>query len=394
MDGLITLHLLAVPHTITNSRFPSQCAFNGKVLRFSPMIKTRPGFRVVHYGVETSESGADEEVTVLTYKRWQFLRVQSLTGMNPGMSVADAELALADPSKFVGDLANVGTPLYVEFNANVRRELLSRVDQSPGAHIVCLPFGRAHQPAVENTNFLCVETGIGYPDSFLDFRIFESSEWMHSNLGKGNGQNYWFVCPNYYDVRDWAFCAQPTNQEVRFLGRLTDCKGLHTVLACAERMPDTLFRICGPGDGKGYASKFQNVVYQPPVQGKERSEFLGDCACVLVPTVFIEPFNGVSAEAQLCGTPVVSTAFGAFLTNVEQGRTGFVTHTLQDIVEAIRFAQAGKFDRKYIRERAVSLWTYEPVAEKYECAFKSIVDVKHGKGWYAEKSHMREFALK
>ena len=37
-----------------------------------------------------------------------------------------------------------------------------------------MPFGEAHKDAVEGLEVLAVETGIGYPDSFLPFRIFES----------------------------------------------------------------------------------------------------------------------------------------------------------------------------------------------------------------------------
>lgn len=384
---MITLHLLAVPHTITHATFPSQCAFNGKVLRFSPMIKTLGSvFRVIHYGVESSDSGADEEVAVLTLERWEKLRVESLCFLKPGMSETDAVNALKDGTQFVGDLANIETPLYNEFNANLRRELSVRVDATHGAHIICMPFGTAHQQALDGLGYLCVETGIGYPESFANYRIFESSEWMHSTAGKGVGHNYWFVCPNYYRVLDWAYCPKPSTREVRFLGRISDCKGLRTIVACAERMPDITFRICGPGDPTPYIRP--NIVYQPPIQGEERSEYLGQCIMVFCPTSFIEPFNGVSVESQLCGTPVVSTAYGAFLTNVEHGRTGFHTHTLQDIVEAIRYADAGHFNRQYIRDRAVKLWSYETVAKQYEYAFRCILDVHYGKGWYANKSHM------
>ena len=58
----IRLHILAIPHTITRDEY-SHCAFTGKVLRFSPMMRSR-GFEVFHYGVETSESGADKDINL------------------------------------------------------------------------------------------------------------------------------------------------------------------------------------------------------------------------------------------------------------------------------------------------------------------------------------------
>jgi len=60
----IRLHMLAVPHTITNKEF-SHCAFTGKVLRFCPMMRSR-GFEVYHYGVETSESNATKQIDLFT----------------------------------------------------------------------------------------------------------------------------------------------------------------------------------------------------------------------------------------------------------------------------------------------------------------------------------------
>ena len=384
----ITLHLLAVPHTLTSPDFCSSCAFAGKVLRFSPMMHHERGFKVIHYGIETSQSGADEEVAVLSLSEWNHLRIQSLLDADAKLTAEDAQKRLADPKAFVGDLGNCGNVLYRAFNTNARRHLSERIDGSKDMHIVCLPFGMGHSQAIENKNWVCVESGIGYPESFLNYRIFESEEWLHANQGKSSGINYWFVCPNYYDITEWEFCEHPTKlNEVHFLGRIQECKGLLELVSCAERMPDVTFIICGQGDPTPYLRP--NVIYKPPVQGRERSEFLGNCACVLTPTQFVEPFCGVSAEAQLCGTPVVSKAYGAFNTNVEQFATGVKCHTLQDLVEGIRAAQRGDFDRRYIRERAVRLWGYEAVAKQYAYAFRTIADVHNGaNGWYAPKSHL------
>jgi glycosyltransferase involved in cell wall biosynthesis len=386
----ITLHLLAVPHAITSPDFSSSCAFNGKVLRFSPMIHHQPGFKVIHYGIESSQSGADEEVQVLSLEEWNHLRVQSMIKKDPQLDEEAAKARLADDKNFVGDLADSSNVLYRTFNSKAKQLLCERIDGVPGMHIVCLPFGLGHAQAIEHTDWTCVESGIGYPTSFLNYRIFESDEWLHANQGKESGQNYWFVCPNYYDVSEWDFCENPKLDEVHYLGRLQECKGLYELLACAERMPDVTFVICGPGDPKPFLSS--NVVYKPPVHGRERSEYLGNCACVLTPTKFIEPFCGVSAEAQLCGTPVMAKSYGAFNTNIEQFATGVKAHTLQDLVEGIRAAQRGEFDRRYIRERAKRLWGYEAVARQYAYAFRTIADVHNGRqGWYSPVSHLNVF---
>ena len=148
----ITLHLLAVPHTITSPDFCSSCAFAGKVIRFSPMMHHQPGFRVVHYGVETSNSGADEEVQVLSLAEWNILRVQSMIESDPKLTAEDARTLLEDDKTFIGNLANVGNSLYKAFNSRLKQLLTERL-KSEGFHIVCLPFGLGHQPAIEHSNW-------------------------------------------------------------------------------------------------------------------------------------------------------------------------------------------------------------------------------------------------
>jgi hypothetical protein len=40
--------------------------------------------------------------------------------------------------------------------------------------IVCCPLGRTHNEAIKDLNFVCLEPGIGYHGSYLNYRIFES----------------------------------------------------------------------------------------------------------------------------------------------------------------------------------------------------------------------------
>ena len=229
------LHLAAVPHTITAPEF-SHCAFTGKVLRFSPMMRSQ-GYEVFHYGVEGSESGG-RNVDILTREEWDQLRLESHRQLYP-----DREIT---PQDFVGDLANTGTVLYKEFNRRFRQALLEHYRDGD---IVCLPFGEAHREAIEGLGVLAVESGIGYPTSFLPFRIYESHAQKAWACGRENKSphNYWFVCPNYYDVSEWPF-GEPTKPLVGYFGRICAIKGLAIVVEVAKRFPHVDFVICGQGE--------------------------------------------------------------------------------------------------------------------------------------------------
>ncbi len=66
---MIRLHLPAIPYTITRDEY-SHDAFTGKVKRFSPMMRSR-GFEVFHYGIETSDSGANKDIELMTKAEWR-----------------------------------------------------------------------------------------------------------------------------------------------------------------------------------------------------------------------------------------------------------------------------------------------------------------------------------
>ena len=387
MSG-IRLHILGLPHTITRNEF-SHCAFTGKVLRFAPMMRSR-GFEVFHYGVEGSQSGATQDIQLMTDAEWRKLRVLSYTKLNPDVSKEDAEKKLADPTQFIGDLANWSTPLYQEFNMRLRLSLLEHY-RSSKTDIVCLPFGKAHDYAIEGRgDVIAVESGIGYPNSERGYRIFESYAWLHHELAREKkwGQNYWFVCPNYFDSLEWPLSLTPHMETVGFLGRIYDGKGCNIVVEVAKRLPHVRFILCGQGDPSKYLTQ-PNIHYKPPIHGTERAVYLGSLQALIAPTGFIEPFCGVVVEAQLCGTPAITTDYGAQTETVEPFKTGMLCHTLQDYCRGVQWVLDGNVDRRYVRERAVRLYDILNVARKYEYAFKSILDVHNGNnGWYSPESYV------
>jgi len=124
--------------------------------------------------------------------------------------------------------------------------------------------------------------------------------------------------------------------------------------------------------------------YGPITGQKERSDLMRHAKCVIMPTQFTEPFGGVNVEAQMCGTPVISVNYGAFTETVEHGKTGFRCHTLGDFVQALK--EVDKLDRKYIADRARSLYSLEAVGKMYDRVFQQIHNLHQG-GWYSLDSH-------
>ena len=87
--------------------------------------------------------------------------------------------------------------------------------RSKKTDIICLPFGFAHESALYDINCVSVESGIGYNDSYKNYRIFESYAILHNAMTqeKKNYQYYWFVVPNYYDIIEWPLNLNPDKKK-------------------------------------------------------------------------------------------------------------------------------------------------------------------------------------
>jgi glycosyltransferase involved in cell wall biosynthesis len=382
----IRLHIPAIPHTITRDEY-SHCAFTGKVHRFPAMMQS-VGFEVYHYGVETSDTNAKKNIILLSKKEWEEQRIKAIKFLKPHMSSDEIIVYLNDPTKFYGDLANWDTPLYKLFNVRFRKELIKNY-RSTQTDIVCIPLGHSYDAAIKELNVVTVEIGIGYENSCKDYRIFESYAWLNYTLGikNMNPPNYWFVIPHSHNIDDFPLSLNPS-KKIGFLGRIINEKGCITIVEIAKKFPSIEFILCGQGDPKDFLN-LPNITYKLPIWGKERSVYLGSLTALLSPTVYLEPFGAVNTEAQLCGTPVITCDSGGMVETVENFKTGLRCHTLADYCYGVQMALDGKFNRSYIRDRAVKLYDMYKCAKQYEYVFKNVLDIYNdNNGWYSPHTYM------
>ena len=378
-----TLHLVCPFHTVP-SLAASHCAFTGKALRFPKMMQPH-GYRVVEYSNGQSESLAEEKVVMLTEAE-----LETMTGKK-------------DKTAFHGSTATIGSLWWNEFDRRLRLALKERVQPND---FICHPFGRAHAGLVRDfPQAHHVETGIGYPDqSFGAFRIYESYAWMHYHQGQHlnfdpwgrvvfrdnlpvvgrSGSDYEWVVPNYFDLYDWTPRTE-SGKYLLYFGRICPEKGLSVIQEIAKRIDEKIV-VAGQGDITPWAGK--NIEYIGPVTGKARDKLLGEAKAILVPTRFTEPFGGVAVEAMLCGTPAITSDFGAFTETVQRGENGWRCHTLRDWLNAI--ASAPDFDRKKIALHARRRYSLEYCGACYNGIFNQIADLEcppgcdpSKTGWYA-----------
>jgi glycosyltransferase involved in cell wall biosynthesis len=352
-----TLHLIGIFHTVHNLDF-SHCAFTGKALRFSKMMRAQ-GYDVIEYANEGSQSAATEKVPMLSTEQYARL----LSDKHGG-------------AKFHGESAQVKSPWHQAFEEKLLPALKQRVQRRD---IICHPFGHAHASVVSAfPGNIHVETGIGY-NELLDgaMKIFESYAWMHYHQGKEKrwGNNYEWVIPNYFDLDDW----EPSfahGKYIAFMGRIGSAKGMDTLLEIAKRV-DMPVKVAGQGDMSPWAHR--NIEHVGPLKGRERSDFIRNAYCQLMPTNFTEPFGGAGVEGLLCGTPLIARDFGAFAETVQQGFNGFRCHVLRQWLGAIQ--SVAKLDRQKIAERARAMYSLQACGAQYSIVFQQL-DELYDEGWY------------
>ena len=366
------IHIIGIPHTIISQKY-STCAYTGKILRFPLMMKPL-GWTIVEYSNEGSESTANQHFQVLSADEFKSL-----------------SLIKSNTQEFTIDVNN--EQLNKVFYEKMYKLLADNV--LPG-DIVCHTFGPMRDLLESCPKAFHVEMGIGYSaNAGFNFRIFESAIWQHWHLGKEskiNGSPYHWVCPNYYNLDEWKFNARPKDY-VLFFSRLAIDKGLRIIYEIAKRLPEKKFILCGQcntPNGDIFVNPIPNIQYMPPVYGNARSEILGNASVVLCPSEYIEPFCGTCVEAQLTGTPVVSSSFGAFLETIEDEKTGFRCNTLADYVEAV--TRAPILDRKYISDRARRLYDMTVIGLKYDVIFRQITDLNE-RGWQGVISRKFEYTI-
>jgi len=203
-----------------------------------------------------------------------------------------------------------------------------------------LMMGSYQRPVADMTGLhLTVEPGIGYRGSYVGFRAFESAYLMNFTFGSANpfksidGAYYWQVIPNYFDGKDFPF-QEKKEDYYFFIGRMIRRKGVMTAIKATAAIGAKLILA-------GQESNEIRVKDLPPhcefvgyVEPEERSRLMGGAKAVFVPTIYLEAFGGVNVEAQLCGTPAITTDFGVFPETVVHSQTGYRCSTLNDFVQA------------------------------------------------------------
>jgi glycosyltransferase involved in cell wall biosynthesis/SAM-dependent methyltransferase len=329
----------------------------------------RRGHEVYHLGTEGSEPECTEHISVTPKSLWDTLY------QHPGVNFYNLETE----GKY--------KPYHDLYAAQARAEILKRC-RRPYEAIVCATWGGAQRIAVENVPQFVVESGVGYRHTWAQYKVFESYAWMHTLYGEqcrfqGDGW-YDVVIPNAFDPDMFQFRDRAEKDDFfLFMGRLEDDKGVAIAIDIAKRVGRRLVMV-GQGNPGPFLAGNSHVEYLPPVGVEGRKELMSRARAFICPTRYIEPFGGVAVEAQLSGTPVITTDWGAFPETVCHGYTGYRCRTMEQFEWAAR--NVDSIDPAACRAWAELNFSTDRVALMYEEYFASLLALVC-EGWYQPNSN-------
>ncbi len=183
--------------------------------------------------------------------------------------------------------------------------------------------------------------------------------------------NYLGVVPNAVDVEEHGFCDRKEDYLV-CVSRICEAKGTEHAVHLARRSGCRLV-LAGkidPGRDREYFEQKvkpyldgEKVVYLGEVSQEEKVRLVSRARAFLFPIQWEEPFGLVMAEALACGTPVLTTRWGAAPEVVEHGVTGFLAETPEGLLEYID--RIDEIDPKECRRSAEERFSPRAMADGY-----------------------------
>lgn len=355
------------------------CAFTQKIVKLSKMLLSL-GHDVILYGAEGSDAPCSE-----------FVQTHTLKEIRQEWGEGDNRFEIGYDWKSQGFKHDFNKDR-TETTNRYYRACIDEINKNKKADDFLLVMQGIYQKPISDAVqlWLTCEPGIGYRGSFCRFRAFESAYLQNFTYGSENpgqsinGHYYDRVIPNYFDVKDFPFRAEK-ERFFLYIGRLITRKGVMTAVKATRAIRASLV-LAGQQSSEINVDKLpSHCRFVGYVEPDQRADLMGRAKAIFVPTLYLEAFGGVNVEAQLCGTPVITTNFGVFPETVVNGVTGFRCDTLQDFINAAKSVDG--LDPHIIRKHAERYlmdnvkWEFQKWFDDLYQLYLSALD-SNIKGWH------------
>jgi glycosyltransferase involved in cell wall biosynthesis len=160
-----------------------------------------------------------------------------------------------------------------------------------------------------------------------------------------------------------------------FLGRFTEGKGVPQAIDVARRVGMRLLLVAAENDYyRHHVAPLVDgtqIVYVGEADHAAKVALYGGARALLYPVQAREPFGLVLAESMACGTPVAALDRGAVREVVDDGVTGHVFASIDDLARGLTRVMA--LDRRAVRDRAVVKFGVDRMVDGYVEAYRRVL---------------------
>jgi glycosyltransferase involved in cell wall biosynthesis len=179
------------------------------------------------------------------------------------------------------------------------------------------------------------------------------------------------------DFADYR-CDEEREDYLAFIGRIAPVKGVHLAIAAAEKSGVPL-KIAG--EVQPMFREYFHREIKPHIDGtlvqylgeadlEQKNELLGRARAMLFPIQWDEPFGLVMIEAMACGTPVLALAGGSVPEVVQEGVSGYICRSVDEMAERARtLALPPQQVRAYAEQR----FSLERMVLEYRDLYRELV---------------------
>jgi glycosyltransferase involved in cell wall biosynthesis len=200
-------------------------------------------------------------------------------------------------------------------------------------------------------------------------------------VSRGRIAGNWSVVYNAIDFGKYTLqTAVGENAPLVFLSRLERIKGCHTAIKIAKVTGNKLIIAGNVSTLSEEMAYFRNEIeplidgaqisYVGQVNDEQKNNLLGKAKALLFPIEWNEPFGMVMTEAMACGTPVIGFNRGSVPEVIDNGVTGFVVDSEEEMIQAVD--KTMKMDRNLCRSKAESRFDVKVIADHYLSLCQSI----------------------
>ena len=225
--------------------------------------------------------------------------------------------------------------------------------------------------------------GIFTPDNEKMYRRFAWQPFISISEAQREprlGLNYIHTVYNGIDTTTYSFHSEPTQPTyLAFVGRFSPEKGPVEAIKIARGagLPLKMAGKIDVVDQDYYREQVEPLIdgeqiqYLGEVSHEEKVKLLSEASVTLFPICWREPFGLVMIESMATGTPVIAMGLGAVPEVIAHGKTGFVCHSLEKMIEVI--PDAIKLDRQTCREDVISRFSVKSMTDEYEKAYGMVL---------------------